>query len=220
MIEPKENTAESLYERPVIPIPPKDVDRVRSALRKINAREPLFREERRAVLRYFEAEREAWWEFCIARTTAKQYRAISGRDARVLIDQAERYGIPVTGRTVSLAPIVKWIHDFFRQHSRGLGVMLTAAGDPVLSGQHTDAREDYIRESARIKRLDRLEREGKLWPSEFFVELLKLWGTALGKTRDRVAKHHGAAAAAIVDEGRLEMGKIASRLKVEKVEVH
>ncbi len=47
---------------------------------------------------------------------AKHYKEMSGRDARVLIDQQQRWGIPCAGKIVNLAAVIKAFHDFIASH--------------------------------------------------------------------------------------------------------
>ncbi len=47
---------------------------------------------------------------------AKHYKEMSGRDARVLIDQQQRWGIPCAGKVVDLAAVIKSFHDFIASH--------------------------------------------------------------------------------------------------------
>lgn len=78
----------------------------------------------------------------------KHWREMSGRQARTLIEQAERYGIPFAGATVDLPAVVLALHDFF------------ASNAAALSSTEADRRLKIAR--ARIADVEADIKEGKV----------------------------------------------------------
>jgi hypothetical protein len=113
-----------------------------------------------AALRRHESEQEEIrrWQYYDA-IPQKHWREMSGRQTKVLNEQAERYGIPFGGRTICLPRVVKAFHDFLAKNAR----KLADEDDPLLNSDvASPALERYREERAAMARLDRLEREGQL----------------------------------------------------------
>jgi hypothetical protein len=136
-----------------------DKELAQKAVRKVMAGErPTAKEA--AALRRHEAEQEEVrrWQYYEA-IPQKHWREMSGRQTKVLNEQAERYGIPFGGRTICLPRVVKAFHDFLAKNAR----KLADEDDPLLNSDvASPALERYREERAAMARLDRLEREGQL----------------------------------------------------------
>lgn len=52
----------------------------------------------------------------------KLWKEWSGRDSRVLLDQANKYGIPLGDETVSIPEMAEWIHDLLAAHGRKINI--------------------------------------------------------------------------------------------------
>jgi hypothetical protein len=80
---------------------------------------------------------------------------MSGRQTKVINEQAERYGIPFGGRTIDLTKVVRALHNFLAVNAAKL-----ASDDDLMQGDPSSpALERYREERALLARLDRLERE-------------------------------------------------------------
>ena len=131
-----------------------------AAYRKVMAGETPTSQER-AALKRFEKEQEEQrrWQYYDS-IPQKHWRQMSGRQAKVINEQAERYGIPFGGRTINLPRVVRAIHDFLANNARKL---LDSDDDDLLhSSASSPALERYREERAKLAKLDRLEREGEL----------------------------------------------------------
>jgi len=85
--------------------------------------EALARVERR------DEEEQRWRHY---RTIPKKHwRRMSGRQAKVLNEQATRHGIPLGGPTISLAEVVRWLHDFLAANKVRLACAEDDDTDPV-----------------------------------------------------------------------------------------
>lgn len=80
-----------------------------------------------AALRRVERKREEALRWDYYRSIPKKHwREMSGRQDKVLNEQATRYGLPVGGPTIDLLEVVSWLHGFFAQHRSELAAMVDA----------------------------------------------------------------------------------------------
>jgi len=157
-----------------------------AALEKKHKGEQPTRDEL-AALRRFEEEREA-------EKRAKNFRSIrkgewkewSGRQIKVINEQAERYGLPIGDATINLEQFVKAFHDFLAANARKL------AGDdnddPSLAGKTSPAMER--KRQLECERLElQLKRDQGFWIERKIVhschnrigEMLRVAGEAFLK---------------------------------------
>lgn len=134
-----------------------------SAYRKAVKGEALSDRERVALKRHEKArEEELRWKYYRS-IPQKHWRAMSGRQTKVLQEQAARYGIPFDRAQIDLPSVIRAIHEFLAVNGRKLFAENS-------SGKHgavtSPALEWYRREKARLARYDRLERERTLLPRE------------------------------------------------------
>lgn len=133
------------------------------AYRKVMAGETPTAQEQAALKRFEKEQEEARrWQYYES-IPQKHWRQMSGRQTKVLHDQAERYGIPFGGRTIHLPKVIRAIHDFLATNARRL---LTEEDELLYSSSSSPALERYREERAKLARLDRLEREGTLIPQD------------------------------------------------------
>lgn len=128
------------------------------AYRKVVAGEKLTAQERSALRRYEkQQEEERRWQYYES-IPQKHWREMSGRQTKVLHEQAERYGIPFGEKKINLPAVVRALHNFLAENHRRLAdndeLMNPAVASPAL--------ERYREERALMARLDRLERENTL----------------------------------------------------------
>src|SRR4051794_39812038 len=90
---------------------------VARAYRKIMDKQELTRDERSALRRHEveKEERQRWQHY--GSIPQKHWRAMSGRQAKVINEQADRYGIPFGGAFINLSMVVKALHDFFADNA-------------------------------------------------------------------------------------------------------
>jgi len=95
------------------------------------------------------------------------YRAMSGRQTKVLQEQAERHGIPCAGPVIDLAAVIRRFHDLLAEHRDALAAAKQDVGAGV-PGSESRAEAMRRREIARAGREElRLERErGRLIPRD------------------------------------------------------
>lgn len=104
----------------------------------------------------------------------KHYREMSGRQAKVLIEQSARYGIPFGGAAIDLFEVLRKFHDLLAKYSHVFG----AEDDALLSGGGDSPNLERLRlASACLKEMDLEERRGTHVPlAEISPELMRLAG--------------------------------------------
>ena len=143
---------------PASPQPdPADRELVTAYIKKNRAGEKPTRRETAAYQRYQkQVEDGQRWQF-YASIPKKHWATLSGRQHKVLDEQAGRYGIPILGSSIDLAAVARWLHDFLARNAQ----KLKPDDDGLLQGD-SDWAERYRRERALLVRLERREREGTL----------------------------------------------------------
>jgi hypothetical protein len=142
---------------------------VARAYRKLMDRKDLSREERAALKRHeSEKEERLRWQY-YASIPKKHWKVMSGRQSKVIDEQAARYELPFGGAVVNLPALVRTLHNFLAVNA----LKLTKDDDPLLQGgPSSPALERYREERAQLARMDRLEREGALLPRTEVREFL------------------------------------------------
>lgn len=82
--------------------------------------EKLGRQARRDLQWYESRERDRIAEELFVNLPKKTYCELSGRDNRVIIDQAERYNLAISGATVNLYKAIRSFHDFIAESGQYL----------------------------------------------------------------------------------------------------
>ena len=169
---------------------------LRSAITKEAAGQPLTRDESSALRRARrEREERTRWEYYAA-IPQKHWRQMSGRQAKVLQEQADRYGLPFAGATVDLPALVRALHDFLRDNGR----KLLDDDDPMSSGDTTPALERWRHHKANLAELDEAERRQSLVPRESMHAALGHLAGILRNAADNIQRHHGQEAGRIIDD--------------------
>jgi hypothetical protein len=131
-----------------------------AALDKQRRGESPTREERDALRRYEEAHDETLRIKHYSSIRKKEWVEWSGRQVKVINEQAERYGAPIGGATIDIRNVAKWLHDFLAQNSRRLSN--PDNDDPDYAGCSSPALEQF--REVRTKREElAYERDLKIW---------------------------------------------------------
>jgi hypothetical protein len=177
------------------------------AYRKVlSGRELTVREQ--TALKRFEKEKEERlrWQY-YASIPQKHWRDMSGRQAKIINEQALRYDIPFGGATVNLPAVVRALHDFLADNAH----KLASDDDVLMQGNGSPALERYREERAAIARLDRLEREGQLLPRDEVREALGRIAAIVRGAGDTLQRQFGQAAADILLEALDDAGREIER---------
>ncbi|MEX2025661.1 MAG: hypothetical protein WEH44_00145 [Pirellulaceae bacterium] len=173
-----------------------DKDLVARAYRKVMERKELTKQETTALKRHEkEKEERLRWQY-YGSIPQKHWRAMSGRQTKVINEQALRYGIPFGGATINLPNVVRAFHDFLADNA----VKLARDDDPLMQGIGSPALERYREERALIARLDRLERERQLMPRDEVRDSLGRVAAILRGAGDSLQRRFGNEAVDILHE--------------------
>ncbi len=124
--------------------------------------------ERKSLARVEKAreEEQRWAHY--GSIPQKHWREMSGRQRKVIVEQAEKYGIPFGDRVIDLPRVVRAFHDFLAANHVRLADKVdaeTATADPAdMCRAEADRRKAV--EDAAIKRINRLVLESQYIPRQ------------------------------------------------------
>lgn len=151
-----------------------------------------------AALRKIEKQREEDLRWNHYRTIPqKHWRQMSGRQAKVLIEQAQRYGLPIGDAIIDLPKVVRALHDFFADHKYQLARL---DDDPALYGPDSPSLERLRIANAKLKELELAERQLQLIPRTLIHERLSGFAAILRRAGDRLQSRFGREAKEMLDQ--------------------
>jgi len=175
-----------------------DSDLVKRAYQKVITNAELTRDERDALRRHEKDKEERLrWQYYES-IPQKHWRAMSGRQTKVINEQAERYGLPMGGPVISLPKLARALHDFLADNA--LKLARDVEGDALMLGGSSPALERYREERAALARLDRLERERQLLPRDKAREALGRIAALLRGAGETLQRQFGSGAVEILYE--------------------
>ncbi len=175
-----------------------DMDAVARGYRKImdGNQSGLTKEERNALKRHEkEKEERIRWQYYNS-IPQKHWRQMSGRQTKVINEQAIRYEIPFGGASINLPAVVRSLHDFLAVNKH----KLSRDDDDLMNGAATPALERYREERAALARLDRLEREGKLVARDTIRQSLAQVASLIRAAGESLQRQFGQGAADVLNE--------------------
>ncbi len=182
---------------------------VKSAYSKVSRGETPTAQERAALDRFEKQKEERLrWQY-YATIPQKHWRQMSGRQTKVLNEQAATYGISFGGPVISLPTVVRQLHDFLARNARRLR---EGEDDMMVVDVSSPALERYREERALLARLDRLEREGALMAKDDVREGLGRIATTIRAAGDILQRQYGAGALEILTEALDDADREAERL--------
>ncbi|QDU28855.1 hypothetical protein ETAA8_39600 [Anatilimnocola aggregata] len=168
-----------------------------AAYKKVLSGESLSNREQTA-LKKFERDKEEKlrWQY-YGKIPQKHWREMSGRQTKVLHEQAGLYGLPFGGANICLPDVVLALHNFLAANAR----KLAAPDDELMqSGANSPALERYREERATLAKLERQEREGTLLPRDEARDGLGRIATRLRAAGELLERQFGPEAREILDE--------------------
>lgn len=174
-----------------------DQQRAGEALKKALRGEKLSAREQAALKRYEkDREEKLRWEHYES-IPQKHWREMSGRQTKIIKEQAALYGIPFGGPKVNLPAVVKALHNFLAANAKKL-----AADDDALLGAKVSspALERFREERAKLARLERMERERLLVSRDAVREGLGRVAAVLRSAGETLQKQFGPAALEVLHE--------------------
>ncbi len=183
-------------ENPQNPAPGLDQAATAGLYQKVLAGKQLSTREEAALKRLEKDKEERLrWKFYQS-IPQKHWRAMSGRQTKVINEQAARYGIPFGGPTINLSTVVRGLHDFLADNA----LKLSRDDDELMVGAGSPALERYREERALIARLERMTREGSVVPREEMRTALGRIAALLRSAGETLEREHGPEARNILDE--------------------
>lgn len=118
------------------------------ALRKQKeGKTPSVREE--AALRKVRASQEnAVFERLVREVPKETYKRWTGRQSKVLLEQADRYGLPLGEKKINVPELCRAIHDFLAKNK-----FRFVDDDPLMAGAQSPALEEYRRVKTKQEEL-------------------------------------------------------------------
>ena len=180
---------------------------VRSGLAKRQRGEKLTTREQAAVRKFEAAQLEKTRDAIVHAIPKGLWCEWSGRQAKVINEQADRYRLPLRGRTIDLPEFVRAFHDFLAASAKKLAG--SDSEDPLLAGAASPALELYRQEKYKLARLDRLMQEGRLLRFDDVRDRLTRVASIIRQAGELLEKQHGKEAHAILetalDDAQLEI---------------
>jgi len=169
---------------------------VQSAVRKMATGQTPTAEERAALKRH-EKERDEKLRWAHYKSIPlKHWRQMSGRQTKVLKEQAQRYGLPFGGPTINLVELAPALHDFLAENAS----RLASENDALLQGGNSPALERYREYKADLAMLELEERQGKLARRDVIRQGLGKIAAIIRSAGDALQRRFGPEAQAIVEE--------------------
>jgi hypothetical protein len=133
----------------------------------------------------------------------------SGRPHTTLDRQAASWGCPLGGSTIDLADLARWLHDFLAVHS---GRLRGAGRDPEL----VELDRELRREQVALRKLERLEREGRLVDSAKQMGLLRQFAMNIRNCGDLLRQQFGEGALEILNEALDANDRLIDQAQAER----
>lgn len=180
------------------------------ALAKRRDGRSLNREDQAALKRAQKRrEEELRWRY-YASIPQKHWVQMSGRQPKVLLEQAVRYGLPLDGRTIDLRRLARGLHDFLAsiasQYDR-----LKQVGDELLAGAVSPSQERYRAARAGLAELELQERLRHLVQVGVIERTFDSFASILRRAAERLEVQFGKEARAVLDQAMDESERIIER---------
>jgi hypothetical protein len=168
----------------------------RAAQKIAQGQEPTAPERAALKRRERELEETRRWQY-YATIPQKHWRQMSGRQAKVINEQATTYGIPFSGPTVNLPDVVRGFHDFLARNARRLREI---DDEMMLGDPDSPALERFREAKANLAELDLQKRKGELVPRDEIREGLGRFAARIRGAGDLLERQFGPEAAEILRE--------------------
>lgn len=178
---------------------------------KMAAGESLTVVERAALKRVDRADEEDRRIEYYQTVPKKHYIQMSGRQARVLNDQADRYGFALRGRTVDLFKVIRQVHDFLADNAKILSKERNSSGDDLAE------TDEYKKERTLYTRVMRLEREGVLIERSLAHDVMVRFSAVIRDAGAALEKSFGSEAQEILNDYIDRADDIVEELDQQKV---
>jgi len=161
-----------------------------SAIRKRQSGQKLTSKEQRALDRFKREQDQQLREEAYRTLPKKRWVQWSGRQHKVLADQASMYGIPLEGETIDLPRVARWIHDLLADHGRK--ILAGDAADEIWTGDSASPALERLREvQYEIKKRELAELDKTLVSRDTMRKMLTQGATILRSLGDTLQRQFG-----------------------------
>lgn len=174
---------------------------LQTAVGKQNRGERLTKAELRAIADY-EAEQDAErGKRFVRRVPKRLYQEWTGRQTKILHDQARLYGVPLEGATVDLVAVVTWLHEWLAANKHELAAIAKGESGPQGSrGELIVEQVENLRRKNRLLEQTLATREAELLPREVIHNQLARLASILRKAGAALVRRFGNEAGEIVHQ--------------------
>ncbi len=160
-----------------------------------------------ALLRRFKdvTEELVFLEKC-RRIPQRIYRLLSGRQAKVLLEQAARHGLPFSGTCLDLAVIIRGFHDLLSRHRH---LLSTDDSDEMLmrSGE-SPTLERWRLAKAQLAEIELEEKIGTILNINDVLVFVGTMADIVRRVGERLQRSYGQPAADVLNDGIDDLERI------------
>lgn len=185
-------------------IGPKPLDR--SVVRRAKAAEKLEaqgkkldHQQKRDLRRYRDHQEQIDQVEFLLNLPKGLYAKLSGRQHKILNEQAERHGLPISGPTINLAHVLTEFHNQIARSEPPRGGDDPADGDDLLDGEPSDGLERYRMARAKEAEVKLAVLTGGLVDIAEVRSSFESAASHLADARTELARMFGESAASILD---------------------
>ncbi len=146
-----------------------DRELLKAAIDKSNKGQTLTRKELAAVASYEAEQRRFAGESFVRAVPKKLYGEWSGRQTKILHDQADLYGLPLRGETIDLVALVARLHEWLAEHKHELAIVAKGEASASSGGGRGDlvaAQAENVRKKNQLLDATIEKKAGELIPRE------------------------------------------------------
>ena len=176
-----------------------DRRQIRSAQERQAAGQQLSKVDANLLRRLKDLSEELMFLEKSRRIPQRIYRLLSGRHAKVLLEQATRHGLPFTGASLDLVAIIRGFHDLLSRHRHRLAAVDT---DEILmrSGE-SPTLERWRLAKAKLAEIELEKKLKTIVLLDSVRDSLITMAHVLRGVGEKLQRHFGQAAADLLNEG-------------------
>lgn len=183
-----------------------DRRQIKSAQERQAAGQTLSRSDSALLCRFKDVSEELVFLEKCRRIPQRIYRLLSGRQAKVLLEQATRHGLPFSGTCLDLAIIIRGFHDLLSRHRHRLS---TDDSDEVLmrSGE-SPTLERWRLAKAQLAEIELEEKIGTILHINDVLVFVGTMADIVRRVGERLQRSYGQPAADVLNDGIDDLERI------------
>lgn len=177
------------------PVKQLDVRLARSAIDKLARGETPTAREAEALRKHRKQQDQAARDTAYSAMPKGEYVRLSGRQPKVLNEQADRHGLPLRGRTIDLGELLPAMHNLLARNKHRI---VSDEEDEMLRGADSDGLERYRHAKADLAEIELGLRRGEIMEVGTARLALVSIFEALRQAGEQLRREFGPAAAALL----------------------